>query len=154
MRMRTQSGHNPGNFRALLEFCVDAGDMLLSDHFSHAPKKAQWHSSMAQNDLTTCCGEWIQRKFIQEVLKACFQYVLMKLLIPLIGNSCHSFVLLMKLVQLERFEFILRGDGVSGVSGAVLSTKIYIGHWVRVWPRSQLYLWPRVRWHWQYGGEV
>ena len=66
----SKSGHNPGNFRVLLEFHVDAGDTLLGDHFSHAPKNAQYNSPEVQNDLITCCGEWIQRKLIQEVLKA------------------------------------------------------------------------------------
>ena len=63
----SKSGHNPGNFRAILEFHVDT---LLGDHFSHAPKNAQYKSPEVQNDLITYCGEWIQRKLIQEVLKA------------------------------------------------------------------------------------
>ena len=62
----SKSGHYPSNFRALLEFHVEAGDMLLGDHFSYVPKNAP---PMVQSDLINCCGEWIQRKLIQEVFK-------------------------------------------------------------------------------------
>jgi hypothetical protein len=66
----TKSSHNPGNFRALLDFRIDAGDPLLGGHFSHSPRNAQYHSPVIQNELITCCGEWIQRGLIQEILNA------------------------------------------------------------------------------------
>lgn len=51
---------NPGNFRALLEFRVDAGDSVLADHFKTAAKNAQYSSPQIQNDLISCTGEWIR----------------------------------------------------------------------------------------------
>ena len=35
---------NPGNFRALVEFRVEAGDAILADHFKTAPQNAQYIS--------------------------------------------------------------------------------------------------------------
>ena len=63
---------NPGNFRALLEFRVDAGDSVLADHFKTAAKNAQYSSPQIQNDLISCTGEWIRNQILAEVKKAKF----------------------------------------------------------------------------------
>ena len=63
---------NPGNFRALLDFRVDAGDMVLADHFKTAAQNAQYHSPLIQNDLILCTGEWIRKQILHEVHNAKF----------------------------------------------------------------------------------
>ena len=81
---------NPGNFHALLEFRVDAGDSVLADHFKTAAKNAQYSSPQIQNDLISCTGEWIRNQILAEVKKqSSFQFVQMRQLIVLIRNSYH-----------------------------------------------------------------
>ena len=43
---REQAGANvnPGNFRALLDFRVDAGDTVLAEHFKTGAQNAQYNS--------------------------------------------------------------------------------------------------------------
>ena len=48
---------NPGNFRALLNFRVDAGDSVLEVHFKSMSRNAQYISPQIQNDLIGCTGE-------------------------------------------------------------------------------------------------
>ena len=43
---------------------------MVSDHFSIAPRYAQYRSSVIQNDLILCCGEWIKKQLTKEVKKA------------------------------------------------------------------------------------
>ena len=63
---------NPGNFRALLDFRVDAGDSVLKDHFKSMPRNAQYISPQIQNDLISCTGEWIRKQILNEVKSAKF----------------------------------------------------------------------------------
>ena len=49
---------------------MDAGDVVLKDHFSTAARNARYHSPTVQNELVAACGEWIQEKILQEVRKA------------------------------------------------------------------------------------
>ena len=58
---------NPGNFQCLLQFRMDAGDVLLQDHFSNADMYAQYRSPTIQNDLIAACKQWIQERIINEV---------------------------------------------------------------------------------------
>ena len=50
---------NPGNFVSLLHLWMDAGDIVLKEHFSTAARNARYHSPTAQNELVAACGEWI-----------------------------------------------------------------------------------------------
>ena len=65
-----KSAHNQGNFRALFDFRVDAGDTLPRDHLSHAPQNSQYQSPSIQNNIITCCGETIQESLIGELVQA------------------------------------------------------------------------------------
>ena len=55
----THSGHNDGNFRALLRFRIDAGDADLQHHLETASKNAQYTSPSIQNELIVCAGKLI-----------------------------------------------------------------------------------------------
>lgn len=61
---------NEGNFRALLHFRIDAGDVCLENHLKNAPKNATFISSVTQNDIIHCCGDVILEKVIEKVKKA------------------------------------------------------------------------------------
>ena len=61
---REQAGANvnPGNFRALLDFRVDAGDTVLAEHFKTGAHNAQYNSPRIQNDLISCMGNGSETK--------------------------------------------------------------------------------------------
>ena len=59
-REQANQGSNQGNFRALLDFRIDAGDVVLAEHFKNAPGNAQYNSPLIQNDLIVCIGEWMR----------------------------------------------------------------------------------------------
>ena len=63
---------NIGNFRALLEFRIDAGDSVLADHFKTVAQNAQYTSPQIQNDLISCTGERIRNQLLAEVRNAKF----------------------------------------------------------------------------------
>ena len=66
------SHSNHGNFLALVDFRLDAGDSILADHFKTCGRNAQYTSPQVQNDLISCVGEWIRKQIIQDVITAQF----------------------------------------------------------------------------------
>lgn len=56
-----------GNFKALLEFRINAGDQILKEHLKSATKNTAYISKTTQNDLIDCCGNVISDKIIQKV---------------------------------------------------------------------------------------
>lgn len=69
---------NPENF-LVLQFLKKAGDKLLKSNFHTAGKYARYHSPCIQNELISCCGDWIHECLLQEVVTAnSTQFVLMK----------------------------------------------------------------------------
>jgi len=62
-----------GNFRALLAFRVQSGDVALSHHFSNASKKATYISKRIQNELIDLCGNEILEQIVKQILTCnCF----------------------------------------------------------------------------------
>jgi len=62
-----------GNFRALLAFRVQSGDVALSHHFSKASKKATYISKRIQNELIDLCENEILEQIVTEILTCnCF----------------------------------------------------------------------------------
>jgi hypothetical protein len=56
-----------GNFKALLEFCINNGDQILKEHFKSATKNTIYISKTMQNDLIDCCRNVISDKIIHKV---------------------------------------------------------------------------------------
>ena len=67
---------NIGNFQALLDFRVDAGDEILRRHFNIAPRNATYRSKTIQNELIESVGSWIRQEIVDEVKKAGFFSIL------------------------------------------------------------------------------
>ena len=65
-RINEASG-NPGNFQALLNFRVEAGDKVLADHFANGPRNATYRS---KNEIIEVVGSHIQDKTAAEVNEA------------------------------------------------------------------------------------
>ena len=59
-----------GNFWALLQFRIAAGDSVLHDHLAHAPRNATYTSPDIQNQVIDILGEYIRRQIIHRVKKA------------------------------------------------------------------------------------
>jgi len=47
---------NPGNFQGLLDFRVQAGDVVLKEHFTNSPRNATYRSKTIQNELKAVVG--------------------------------------------------------------------------------------------------
>ena len=67
---------NHGNFLALLQFRVQAGDKVLSDHLQSAPANATYTSKTIQNELIVICGDLIRNKILERIRQACYFSVL------------------------------------------------------------------------------
>lgn len=50
-------GSNSGNFKALLKFRSESGDLTLKDHLERAPKNATYISKTIQNELIEVTGD-------------------------------------------------------------------------------------------------
>lgn len=79
------SDSNPSNFRALVDFRIDAGDSTLADHFKTCARNAKYISPQIQNDLISCVGEWRRKQIIGE--DSYFQFPLMEQQIAPIKSS-------------------------------------------------------------------
>ena len=67
---------NSSNFRALLNFRVDAGDTILEEHLLQSAHNATYVSKTTQNDLIESCGNVIRQKISDNVHKAKYFTVL------------------------------------------------------------------------------
>ena len=54
-----------GNFWALLQFCVAAGDTVLRDHLAQSSRNATYTSSRIQNQILDILGSTVVRKIVQ-----------------------------------------------------------------------------------------
>ena len=61
------AGNNHGNFWALLNFRICAGDTALSDHLNSAAKNATYISPDIQNQLINIFGDQICGMILQKV---------------------------------------------------------------------------------------
>ena len=57
---------NTGNFKALLKYRANGGDVLLADHIKNAPNNATYTSKTIQNELISIIGDHIQKQIVQE----------------------------------------------------------------------------------------
>ena len=61
------SSFNKGNFKALLNFRIDAGDKVLESHLETCARNAKYTSKTTQNNFLLCIKEFIQQHIIREV---------------------------------------------------------------------------------------
>ena len=65
-----ESSGNPGNFQALLNFRVEAGDKVLANHFANGPRNTIYCSKTIQNEIIEVLGTYIQDKIVAEINEA------------------------------------------------------------------------------------
>ena len=56
-----------GNFKNLLDFRIDAGDIALKEHLETASKNASYISKTTQNQLLDCVKEYVEEVIISEI---------------------------------------------------------------------------------------
>ena len=61
-----------GNFWALLEFHISAGDTVLRDHLAKASANAKYTSPAIQNDIANILGDQIKQTILNQVRRALF----------------------------------------------------------------------------------
>ena len=61
---------NHGNFIALLQYAVEAGDVILADHLKSAGRNALYTSKTVQNELIEICGDVIRDAILKEIRSA------------------------------------------------------------------------------------
>ena len=59
--------YNLGNFKALLKFRCDVGDVALADHFSKCARNATYLSKTNQNEIIEVLGGMTTEAIITEV---------------------------------------------------------------------------------------
>ena len=63
---------NYGNFLALLQFRVKAGDHVLKQHLDNANGNTVYTNKIVQHEMITICGDMIRSKLIKMIQKASF----------------------------------------------------------------------------------
>ncbi|XP_025424682.1 zinc finger MYM-type protein 1-like [Sipha flava] len=67
---------NDGNFRCLLRFRANNGDIVLKEHLEISDLNAMYTSPQIQNELITIFGEIIQSEIVKQISKSSFFSVL------------------------------------------------------------------------------
>jgi len=65
-----------GNFRAILDFRADSGDVVLAAHLQQAPNNATYISKTVQNLLIASCGNVLREKMSANISKIKFFTIL------------------------------------------------------------------------------
>ena len=63
----TNDSLNKGNFKALIDFRIEAGDQELKHHMETCMKNASYVSKTSQNELLLCVKDYLQAKIVQEI---------------------------------------------------------------------------------------
>ncbi|XP_057291325.1 52 kDa repressor of the inhibitor of the protein kinase-like [Hydractinia symbiolongicarpus] len=107
-----------GNFVELLNFRVQGGDTILAEHLKNSPKNATYISKTTQNELISCCGEFILDKLVSEIKNNVFYSILadeasdsshkeqMSLVLRFVDDSFN--------IREEFIQFIHCDEGLSG----------------------------------------
>ncbi|XP_050063209.1 52 kDa repressor of the inhibitor of the protein kinase-like [Aphis gossypii] len=67
---------NDGNFRCLLRFRANNGDIVLKEHLEMSDLNAMYTSPQIQNEIITIFGELIQSEIVKQISKSSFFSVL------------------------------------------------------------------------------
>jgi hypothetical protein len=67
---------NDGNFRALLHFRIDAGDVVLKEHLGSCMRNATYISPKIQNEIVATCGDIIVEDIKNHITQSGFFLVL------------------------------------------------------------------------------
>ena len=63
----TSGDSNQGNFKALVQLRIHAGDSALESYLASCSKRANYMSKTSQNELLMCIGEYLTDKIVKDV---------------------------------------------------------------------------------------
>jgi hypothetical protein len=119
-------GTNHGNFWALLNFRISAGDDLLRDHLQRAPRNATYTSPDVQNQIISILCEQIREKILRKV-RSSLSYALIADEVTDCSNK-EQFCIVLRYVEPEssliREDLVTFLDCDSGVTGQALADKM------------------------------
>ncbi|CAH1107908.1 unnamed protein product [Psylliodes chrysocephalus] len=64
--------NNEGNFRELIKFRIESGDVVLKNYLENTSSRATYISSYMQNEIIEFCGEEILETILQRVNRSQF----------------------------------------------------------------------------------
>ena len=68
----TSDDFNQGNFKALVQLRIHAGDSVLELHLASCSKRATYMSKTSQNELRMCIGEYLTDEIAKDVCASSF----------------------------------------------------------------------------------
>ena len=115
-----------GNFKSLLDFRVDAGDIHLKEHLETCARNASYISKITQNQLLECIKEYVQDVIVNEI---CSQEIGAKYSIQAdevtdISNSEQLGLVLRYLKDGKPIERLIEYIECSSITGAALCEDI------------------------------
>ena len=117
---------NHGNFRALLNFRVDAGDNVLAEHLATAPRNATYTSKTIQNQMINIIADQVRSKIVGNI-KAAKWYTVISDEVTDVSNK-EQLSLVLRYVDLDTL--LVREDLIgfvecnTGITGCELANKI------------------------------
>ena len=66
----SQHEANHGNFHALLQFRIEAGDTILSEHLAQGSRNAMYTSSVIQNQIIAVLADQVRKNILDKVMSA------------------------------------------------------------------------------------
>ena len=122
----TSTGKNLGNFWALLQFRVAAGNKALENHLAHAAHNAVYTSPRIQNEIAAVLGDSIRKTILGRVKTAKFFSVIADEVTDISNKEQMSLVLryVDPVAEVIKEDFIDFIECDTGVTGEALSQKI------------------------------
>ena len=122
----TSEGKNHGNFWALLQFRISAGDTVLRNHLARAPQNATYTSPDIQNQVINILGDHVRDKILVKVRGAqCFTIIADE-----VTDSSNKEQLSIVLRYVDPDNYCIHEDFIAflecdtGISGQALADKI------------------------------
>ena len=115
-----------GNFWALLQFCIAAGDSALRDHLASAPRNATYTSPNIRNEVIDILGDHVREKSLFEVKEA----QLFELIADEVTNCSNKEQLGIILRYVDAEDYTIKKDFItflecdSGITGEALAKKM------------------------------
>ncbi|XP_057306732.1 uncharacterized protein LOC130644950 [Hydractinia symbiolongicarpus] len=112
--------YSVGNFLDLLNYRVRGGDIALGNHLKACSKNATYLSPQTQNEIISCCGDYITDKIISAVKQAKFFSIIcdeacdtstkeqMSVVLRFVDQHCN--------LREEFIRFVHCSEGLSGLS--------------------------------------
>ena len=119
---------NPGNFLALLQFCVQSGDTLLAEHLqsAHQHRNALYTSKTIQNEIIDICGNIIRETILEEIRAARYFSIMVDEATDAANDEQLTVSLRYVHPSTRKIEerFLAFSECVTGVSGGAIADRI------------------------------